>query len=66
MINFNFIVFAQAYSEWAFSGLLTDGKKGGGAKKPLSSADINIFPPEISKFAISKNTDIDCIFINNF
>ena len=41
-------------------------EKGGGAKKPLSSADINIFPPEISKFAISKNTDIDCIFINNF
>ena len=41
-------------------------KGGGGQKNPLSSADINIFPPEISKFAISKNTDIDCIFINNF
>ena len=34
---------------------------------PLSSADIMIFSPEISKFCyIKKSTDIDCILIYNF
>ena len=33
---------------------------------PLSFANISIFSLEISKFAISKNTDIDCILILNF
>ena len=32
----------------------------------LSSADINIFLPEISNFVIVKNTDIDCILMYNF
>ena len=32
---------------------------------PLSSADISIFSTEISNFAISRNTDIDCILIHN-
>ena len=33
---------------------------------PLSSAYISIFPQEISKFALSRNTDIDCMLIHNF
>ena len=33
---------------------------------PLCSAEISVFSPEISKFAISRNTNIDCILIHNF
>ena len=33
---------------------------------PLSSADIGIFHRKSTNFAISKNTDIDCILIHNF
>ena len=34
--------------------------------QPLTSTEISIFSPEISKFALSRNTDIDCILIPNF
>ena len=33
---------------------------------PLSFADISIFHWKSANFAISRNTDIDCIFIHNF
>ena len=32
----------------------------------LISADIGIFSSKISNFAISRNTDIDCVLIHNF
>ena len=32
---------------------------------PLSSADISIFHQKSANFALSKNTDIDCIFVHN-
>ena len=32
----------------------------------LTSADISIFSPKISTFAISRNTDIDRVLTNNF
>ena len=34
--------------------------------QPLSSADISIFKRKSVNFAISRNTDIDCILIYNF
>ena len=33
---------------------------------PLSSAEISIFHRKSANFAISRNTDIDCILIHNF
>ena len=33
---------------------------------PLSSADIRIFHRKSANFAVSRNTDIDCILIHNF
>ena len=33
---------------------------------PLSFADISIFHRKSADFAISRNTDIDCILIHNF
>ena len=33
---------------------------------PLSSAEISIFHRKSANFAISRNTDIDCILIYNF
>ena len=33
---------------------------------PMSSADINIFHRKSANFAISRNTEIDCILIHNF
>ena len=33
---------------------------------PLSSADISIFHRKSANFAISRNTDIECILIHNF
>ena len=33
---------------------------------PLSSADISIFQRKSANFAISRNTDIDCILIHDF
>ena len=34
--------------------------------QPLNSADIRIFSPEINNFSTLRNTDIDCILVNNF
>ena len=33
---------------------------------PLSSAEISIFHRKLANFAISRNTDIDCILTHNF
>ena len=33
---------------------------------PLSSADISIFLPDSENYAISRNTDRDCILMHNF